>query len=167
MAATGTPDTPPPVAQLVHELPGRIRLRVPARRGDTRYFAEVSETFDLCRAVLVAETNPRTASVLIHHEGEPRTVWSFAHEQALFVPESPENVAPRVMDRAIADARQIDSWFRSSSGGDLDLGSVMTLGLVGLSALQLMRGNVLAPSVTLAWYAITLLQQRAAKRGPG
>lgn len=167
MAAPTQADARPPVAQLVHELPGRIRVRVPARRGDSTYFHKVRETFDLCRPVLAAEGNPRTASVLIRHEGDARTIWTFAESRGLFIPERGVAAAPRILDRVIADARQIDGWFQSSSGGDLDLGTVVTAGLVGMSVYQLLCGQILAPSVTLGWYAASLMQSRTGGRRLG
>jgi hypothetical protein len=159
--------SPPPAAHLVHAVPGRLRLRIPARRGDAAFFRDVGESFDLCRHVLAAEGNARTASLLIRHEGEPETVWRFAETRGLFLRQDPAAAgAPRVLDRVVADARQIDTWFKSSSAGDLDLSTLVTAGLMGMSLLQLARGNFLAPSVTLAWYAATLVQGRVTAANP-
>lgn len=154
----------PPVARAVHELPGRLRVRVPARQGDRAYFADVAEAFDLFREVLAAEGNPRTGSILIRHEATSARVWAFAETHDLFVRETAQAQAPGALDRMIADARQIDGWFRRSSGGELDLGTLVTMGLVGMSAYQIICGRVLAPAVTLSWYAAQQLQARAAGR---
>ncbi len=148
----------------MHELPGRLRVRVPARQGDRAYFADVAETFDLFREVLAAEGNPRTGSILIRHEATSARVWAFAETHRLFVPETAQAPAPGALDRMLADARQIDGWFRRSSGGELDLGTLVTMGLVGMSAYQIVCGRILAPAVTLSWYAAQQLQARAAWR---
>ena len=89
---------------------------------------------------------------------------NFQHLLYLFRPETAAAQAPDALDRMLADARRIDGWFRRSSGGELDLGTLVTMGLVGMSAYQIVCGQVLAPAVTLSWYAAQQLQARAARR---
>jgi hypothetical protein len=157
------PENGAPVAVKVHELPGRARFRVPERRGDVAYFRDVEEAFDLCPGVLVVEARAKTGSLLIRHEGDLDPVWRFARERRLFVPETPERTAPDALDRVLADAHQLDAWFRRSSGGEISVGTIVTFALLAMSVVQLARGQVLAPAVTLAWYAATVLRERSVR----
>ncbi|SDF93272.1 hypothetical protein SAMN05216241_103220 [Limimonas halophila] len=135
-------------------------MRVPARRGDAAFFRTVEDTFDLCPDVEVAEANARTGSVLIHHTADADTVWHFAAKQGLFVREGAGEAAGGATNRLVADARRIDSWFKDTSDGDFDLATVISVSLLGLAVVQVLRGQIMAPAITLAWYGGMLIYDR-------
>lgn len=73
-----------PTAQLEHAIPGRMRLRVPSRRGDARYFAYVAEQLQGHADIVTLRTSAVTGSVLILHRSEPTAIAAFAREDGLF-----------------------------------------------------------------------------------
>lgn len=54
--------------QVVHFLPGRVRLKVPAAKGNPAYIAQVREMFLLVPGVQSLDANPITGSVLIRYD---------------------------------------------------------------------------------------------------
>ena len=66
-AGTGTGGVMVPEARIVHRIAGRMRVRVPSRRGDPAYFATVEETLRSLNGVERVEADPLTGGILILH----------------------------------------------------------------------------------------------------
>ena len=73
-------------AFVVHELFGRLRLRIPEKRKDGAYFAELAERLSECPGVTRVESNALTGSVLLLHTEETTAtdVARYAEQTALF-----------------------------------------------------------------------------------
>jgi hypothetical protein len=144
-------------AYVVHRIPGRVRLKVPARRGDAAFFAELSQRVRRMPRVRHVDVNPMTGSVLLRHEGD------FAHiasellgsdagqlvEMAMALPSVARHVRHEVKD--------LDQALRRWSHHALDLGTVVAVGLAAMAGLQLLRGRAPSQAVSLAWYSAELL----------
>ncbi len=57
-------------AYIAHKSQGRLRLRIPEYRNKTDYFATWQESIEQWPQTQLVETNPLTASLLIHHDGD-------------------------------------------------------------------------------------------------
>src|SRR5260370_26766214 len=55
-----------PAARMRHVAAGRLRIKVPEKRRDTAFFDTVAERLATWDSVERVETNPLTASVLVH-----------------------------------------------------------------------------------------------------
>lgn len=55
-----------PSARIVHFTPRRLRLKVPEKRRDTGFFDYVRNRLAAWDSVERVETNPLTASILVH-----------------------------------------------------------------------------------------------------
>jgi hypothetical protein len=153
------PEAPAPAALVSHALPGRTRIRVPDRRGDPRYFDRLRQRLGGCPEVLEVRVNAITASVLLHHRGDPAPILAFAAAASLFVldPSPPRGVPLAV--RLGAEAAAADAGLRRLAGGEVDLWTALSLGLFGLACLQAARGRLLGPASTLAWAALTAIRR--------
>jgi hypothetical protein len=129
------PDTLP-LAEVVHAIPGRARLRIPARRGDAVFFASVATGLSAIPGVFHAQVRPMTASIVIRHSAPLARIGEAAEKARLFA-------------LAIA-ATPPPSAFRIEPKAAL----VASLGVFALW--QLTQGRVLPPALTLAWYAAGL-----------
>jgi hypothetical protein len=132
----------PVPAAIAHESPGRLRLKIPDRRRDYDFFAGLADEIMGFNGIDEVRANPLTAGVLILHG---RTD---GHEIA----------------RALEDAGRIelvDPAYALQASGAADQISLRTL-LLGclllLGVVQLLRGQALAPAVTLFWMAAELLR---------
>ena len=118
------PDTPPlPLAHVEHRIPGRMRLRVRARRGDAGFFERAA---DLGRVpgVRAVHSNVQTGSILVEHAGDEAAVLAAAREQGLFGV-APPTQSPNPLAGVETPARL----------------NAAALGLAGAGLLQVARGQ--------------------------
>jgi hypothetical protein len=73
-----------PGAYIAHQMPGRVRFRVPSKRGDAAFLARVSEALRVQPGIAAVTADARTGSVLVKHEMGAEDVASLAESKALF-----------------------------------------------------------------------------------
>ncbi|WP_193407095.1 hypothetical protein [Methyloceanibacter methanicus] len=129
-----------PQAELIHAIPGRCRLRIPARRGDAVFFAAIASGLSTLQGVLRADVTPLTGSIVIHHELPLERIAKAARDVQLFA------LDPTRVGRVTAPAEVLS----------LDPNVLAALGFGALALLQVSRGQILPQAVTLAWYAAAL-----------
>lgn len=129
-----------PAAQLEHTIPGRMRLRVPSRRGDAGYFARVAERLQGQADIVMLRTNAVTGSVLILHRSRPEAIAALARKDGLF------DLAPGSVGRAGRGPRL-------SRGKALPWlgGAAAVFGAVGMY--QAVRGRLGSNAVETLWNA--------------
>lgn len=143
-----------PDAHVVHRLPGRLRIKFDRQKGDGAFFSMLSRELRACPGVLDVTANPITASVLIQHTADETKIMQFAATHELF------NVSPHDGSPAVDVQAQMTAGFRgfnrdlqSVTGGALNFDALIVLGLGGLAIQQAIEGNIMAPAVSLLWYA--------------
>ncbi len=149
-----------PRAYIIHQLRGRLRLRITEKRQDPDYIQEVCGKLESLPGVAEVSFNETTGSLLLLHpelgfaELEPQLL-----ELALFeLVNGPEPKSP-----LLNPVWQGFSWFdqaiSSGSAGNIDLRSLAFLGLLGLSAQQIYRGNIVGPAIPMLLGALNMAQQ--------
>lgn len=150
-------------ASIAHRMPGRLRLSIPARRGDDGFFAGLAAQLSGQPDVIRVRPNARAGSLLVEHGGdaEPILVWA-AREHLLELdpagaPDEPAGLlsAPGPSLRLVS-GREIDPMFMAG------------VAFLGMGLVQVVRGQVMVPAATALWYAISVFPQwqRAAAAGP-
>jgi hypothetical protein len=146
-----------PLARLVHTLPGRKRIRISEKRGDEAYFARLKKSLADCPGVVEVETNPATASVLVHHAANVTHFLHSAVKQELFRltrdnrPIRTGANPPVPANRGTADKSAPS--FRLST----NMRRLIFLGLIGMGIRQTSKGNIAVPAVTAFMDAIKIL----------
>jgi hypothetical protein len=156
--------------EVCHRIHGRVRVRVGERRGDPAYFERVSQALARCDGVTHYDVNSMTGSILIEHAAPLEQVLDFAQAEGLFRVQRVDAVPVPGRLRAERGLERIDAQVRQLTAGEADLRTVVLAGLIGMGVLQLVRGEVLAPAVTLFWYALAamhFLQQQEGSSDPG
>jgi hypothetical protein len=154
-----------PHAEIIHNSPGRLRLRIRTQRGRTEFFAGIEEKLAQCPGVERAVVNPVTGSVLLEPASDLSALVAFTQSQQLFqLAQAPTLMAP--LTHQIAERfGDLNGELRKLSGGGIDFGSLGFIGLITLAAVQLQRGHVLGPTSTLLWAAVGLLRTSPVTRG--
>jgi hypothetical protein len=143
-----------PRGEVCHRIGGRVRVRIGERRGDTAYFERVRQALRRSDGVTRCQANPMTATVLIEHAAPLEQVLGVAHAQELFCVDHLEpGLAPGRV-RAAQGLGRIDAELQHWTKGEADLRTLALAALIGLGVVQVIRRNVLAPAVTLFWYAL-------------
>jgi hypothetical protein len=101
--------------------------------------------------------------MLLHHSMDLKAFAEHAARQRLFALK-PARVAPvTLQQRLLQPLQEVNRTLWKLTGGEIDLGSIAFLGLVGLGIYQISRGNFKVPAwYTAFWYATNL----AAKAQP-
>jgi len=155
-----------PSAYIKHQLPGRVRLKIPQKRGDFRYFARLAGLFADCTDITQLQLNPSAASILICHGTETHflAIAEFAQTNGLFtIIEQPEEETftipylpiPKLTSTGL---NRLDESLMDFSQGRLDGRSLLFLALIGLAVRQMAKGHIMGPASTLLWYAFSVLK---------
>jgi hypothetical protein len=127
----------PPAARISHFTPRRLRIKVPEKRRDSAFFETVAERLATWNSVEGVETNPLTASVLIH----------FSDPERLFLEAAANNDLFETADHAL----------RRWTQNQIDMRGVLFVLLLAGGVFQLLRRRLDAPAPTLLWYAGDLI----------
>jgi hypothetical protein len=178
-----------PTALLEHQLPGRIRLRIPAKRGDGAFFETVRRDMAGTAAVQEVIANPHTGSLLIRYTGDIGKLATETAERGLFTVQrakaasrqpkaaataSPINTAAVGLSglglyqvargRSLGSASEI---FWNAYGAYRILGNpALALLLCGLGLWQTLRGDWLGPASALLFYALVARKLAADSPAP-
>lgn len=151
-----------PVALIVHELPGRVRLRIRERKGDREYFQRVAAEFIAVEGVEAVVTDFRTGSVLVRYRGELPSLLEEGAQRDLFrIAKGPQGVA---WTTAIYQALERgDRELYAESGGRVDFSTLSFLAMAAAGIFQVANGRGLPAGVTLLRYAYEVLRNEAAR----
>lgn len=126
-----------PIAILEHEIPRRLRLRIPERRGDASFFQWVVEALSQHSEIEEIVANPLTGSLLVHHSGSAQAILAAATEQRLF-------------EVGRTNRRKANSTTPRTKPTPLD---PVATGLSGLALFQVARGQVAGSAAENFWNA--------------
>ncbi len=122
------PDTPNPGiaatlprARIVHQSPGRARLRVRGHRHDDSYFRHIARGLSLVPGVSSVETNAATGSILIRHTAEIGPLLEHARRSAVLAVTGEATVMRWLSQAADALGGGVDRQLRRASGDQLTL----------------------------------------------
>lgn len=137
--------TPTPEADILHITRGRLRLRIKARRRDTRYFSDLATWLDQQADVQTYAVNPLTATVLLCHR-ESMALDEIAQRAAAsslfkFNPATAANL----LRQTLAQPPNLAQGLREVPA----LKSTLAAFYVVMIAHQISRGDLLAPASTL------------------
>jgi hypothetical protein len=160
-----------PSAYIKHQLPGRVRLKIPQKRGDFRYFDRIAELFTGYKGITQLQLNPPAASILICHATKIDflNIAEFAQTNGLFtIIEQPEEETFSIPHLPIAKLAstglsRLDESLMDFSQGRLDGRTLLIMALIGLAGRQMSRGHVLGAASSLLWYAFRLLKEENEK----
>jgi hypothetical protein len=129
---------------IVHHIPGRTRLRIPSRRDDRAFFAEVEDRLQVLPQVIEVSTNATTASVLIRYRGEIEPVLLEATKAGRGdLLELHEGLPPieLVADVLLDRPGRADRWIRAEIGRHLEQRSAALIVLLVSGLIRLIRGR--------------------------
>jgi hypothetical protein len=129
-----------PVAYIEHQLPGRVRLRVPSRRGEVPFFEKVVRELSKHPAISELSASPLTGSIMLQYFEPLQPIAAAAADQKLFETRRLEPAAKT------EESRQAHRLSQASG-----LANGLATGLSGLSLFQAMQGKVLGSAVENFW----------------
>jgi hypothetical protein len=131
-----------------------MRLRLPAMRGDDPYFHRLREALLEQAPGAEVSVSPRTASILVEDaELRPRDLARLAREHGWFT-----LVGKPAAGR---DRPPLSSGITDVLDASRATPSLVAI-LVALAILQVARGQVMVPALSLLWFAFELVRRQGA-----
>ncbi|MBZ0168078.1 hypothetical protein MELA_02637 [Candidatus Methylomirabilis lanthanidiphila] len=154
-----------PNAFITHATHGRVRIKIPAKKGDAAYFASLRDKLAALSelpGIQRIEANPLTGSILVLHTLDPEAI-----DLGLVAQYSEFNQLFRLQQ---PPAKQTPAPGNKASGrtaGEIDPKVLAMLGFVGVAVIQLKRGHIMMPAITALWYAYSLMKERQREAAGG
>ncbi len=146
-----------PEAHISHHTTGRMRIKIPSKKGDIAYLEALKEHFSGLEGIRALEVNPTTGSVLIVHNLDRQTIEQYATAKNLFsltaANPSPAGLHPKVSETF----QDLNDQMKAFTSGEINVGGAAFLALLGAGIYQIGRGNLTAiPWYTAFWYALNI-----------
>jgi hypothetical protein len=126
-----------PIARIEHQLPGRVRLRVPSKRGDVPFFERAVKELSKHPAVWELVASPLTGSITLQYSEPLQAVMDAA--------------AGLISFEKMSGPKAGESKPAEHPIGGVGLAGDVAAGLSGLSLYQAARGNVVGNAVESFW----------------
>jgi len=144
---------------IAHQIEGRTRLRALERPVDGAAFAEFAERLAACPGVDALDARHTTGSLVIEHPGMDALELNGCVAQAGGVIETATAVAPADPLQPVRNGtRRVDTALSQLTAGGLDARTLTFMVVFGMAVVQIMRGQVMVPAVSLLFYAFDLLR---------
>jgi hypothetical protein len=160
--------------KLAHQVPGRVRMKIPSAKGNTELLQQISETFAVIPGIEKVTVNPLTGSVVLHYDIEQHDAFhgrlsahhgqgmpglapateidDFANkiqQEAEFLAKNSESA------RAVVDfCKKLDHEIKRNSGNAVDLKMVFAVGIIGVMLFEIGATAATPVWVTLAIFAV-------------
>lgn len=139
-------------ALVAHQIPGRVRIAIAARRGDSAYFRQLAQRYAGLPNVQRVRINPAAASLALEYSGSLDELLQQADD--LFA----LGDAGQQQRQAGAPAAQ-PLPFNLVSGRELNPMFMAGAAFALIGLVQCLRGQFMVPAATAFWYATSTLQQ--------
>jgi hypothetical protein len=135
-----------PIAYVEHQIPGRLRLRIPERRGDVAFFQRVVGALSKVPDVSELDGSPLTGSVRIRYSGTAEAIAAAAAKEGLFEIRKRDGEAqPKKPPKEPASP--------GAPHGDAGMLDSIATGLSGLALFQVTQGQVTGSAAENFWNA--------------
>jgi hypothetical protein len=151
-----------PEAFITHMAAGRLRIRIPSKKGARTYFESLKDQISGLPGIQKIEVNSLTGSVLVFHdlsvqEIDLKTLSGYSKAGGLFRLEARNGSGKPVSEKIKGIFKGADRGVRDFTRGELDLSTAAVLGLLGVGLVQMTRGKTAAPAWHVAfWYALNI-----------
>ncbi len=146
-----------PVAHISHRTTGRLRVKIPSSKGDHSFLVSLKERFSSLRGLKTVEINPLTGSILIVHESDEKTIAAYALANNLFVLQGLDSSPAGLQQRITKVFRSVNSQLKTATSGEIDMGGLAFVVLLGVGIYQISAGNFTAlPWYAAFWYALNI-----------
>ncbi len=129
----------PPTAFIAHQLPGRLRIVVPSKKGEAGFFANLVPRLTVMPNVMRVKANPMTGSILIAASSPSDALADTLERNGLL------HIAPAEGKPAVVARRRRPR--------KVDARETLAFGLSGLGLLQMARGKLTGSASENLWNA--------------
>jgi hypothetical protein len=146
------------LAYIVHQIPGRVRLRIRGKRQDEAYFEELRRQLQPVDGIEHVRVNCNTGTIIVRHPEKPYAdlETELRRLQLFDIAEGTEPETP-ALKPLISGLSKIDRLINEESAGIANLRTLVVAAAVLLAIRQFRRGELLGPALPLLWNALELV----------
>lgn len=147
-------------AYVTHAVPGRTRIKIPAKRGNGLFFAQLESGLQKCPEIASIQVNHRAGSALITYAagGNLAAVGRYARQHQLFRLENDPPPLKSVGEILAGQMAEINRLIGTGSRGHIDLQTLFFFLFLVLGMQQAWRGQIMQPAIPLLWRALGILK---------
>ncbi len=150
-------------AYVHHSLPGRLRIKVPEKAGDSSYFRQIQISLSDLDSVDNVQVNSVTGSILLTHNNTTSSdISHFAKENHLFHLGGHDEEQVPIIDKVSQGVNRLDQQLRKTTESGVDTRALMFAAMIGMALWQIRKGQIMVPAMSLLWYAYQLLSPQKA-----
>ena len=153
---------------IAHQVPGRIRLKIPSAKGNQELLRQIGETFGAIPGIEQVTVNATTGSVVLHYDADRHDEFH-GHSRAMHDIRRPpateiDKIAQGIEDeaeylarhsksaRAVVDCfKHLDTEIKRVTDNNIDLKILLALGIIGITVFE-----VGATAATPVWVTLSL-----------
>jgi hypothetical protein len=152
---------------IAHQVPGRVRMKIPSAKGNPELLQQISETFAVIPGIEHVTANPLTGSVVLHYDVDrhhefhgrlrpgappPTQIDDFAdklQQEAEYLARTSDSA------RALVDfCKKLDREIKVATGNAVDLKILFAAGIIGVMVLEIGATAATPVWVTFAIFAV-------------
>ena len=180
--------------KIEHQVPGRVRMKIPAGKGNPDLLKQISETFAVIPGIEQVTVNPVTGSIVLHYDADRHDEFhgSFrshyeAHGAAHDEMNGGKHGADTELDkltnsieaeaeflashshsaRAVVDfVKMLDREIKLASNNTIDLKIVFAVGIIGLTVFEVGATAATPVWVTLAIFTVNHFIEMHERQSP-
>jgi hypothetical protein len=169
--------------KVAHQVPGRIRIKVPRAKGDHDVLQQIAQTFAAIPGIEQITVNPATGSVVIHYDidqheefhghfhrhvgragGHYAPATEFDELAANIAAEAEFLAYHSESARAVVDFfKKCDREIRAATGNNVDLTITLAAGIIAFTVLEVGATAATPVWVTLSLFALNHVVELHAK----
>jgi hypothetical protein len=146
-----------PLAHISHRSRGRLRIKIPSKKGDRIFLERLREGFSGFEGIETLEINPVTGSLLFIHTSDLKAIAEHAVANDLFILRGMDSFPTGLQQRVSKAFTSINGQLKTATSGEIDIGGLAFLLLLGFGVYQISVGNLTAlPWYAAFWYALNI-----------
>ncbi len=135
-------------AYVGHLSPGRLRVKIPSRKGDTDFFSSIQLQLSGLPGIESVNVNPLTGSVLLIHSTDAHLIIDYAGANNFFTIKKLETPSSDLYQEVSKVYNNLDGQTKGLLGGGINVASLASVALIIAGVYQISVGNLTA----LPWY---------------
>jgi hypothetical protein len=160
--------------QIAHQVPGRLRIKIPAGKGNPELLKQISETFGVIPGIEQITVNPTIGSIVLHYDVDRHDEFhgTFQHHYGAHRQDYPpsteiDDLTRRIEDeaeflagqshsvRAVVDfVKKVDREIKTATNNTVELKIVSAVGIISFTVLEVGAMAATPVWVTLAIFTL-------------
>jgi hypothetical protein len=168
---------------VAHQVPGRLRIKIPAGKGNPELLKQISETFGVIPGIEQITINPTTGSIVLDYDADRHDEFHgmFQRHYGAHTQDPPsteiDDLTRRIEDeaeflashshsaRAVVDFfKKIDREIKTATNNTVELKIVCAVGIIGFTVLEVGAAAATPVWVTLSIFTLNHLLEMHPQR---